>query len=318
MSKNLKGVIKPSYILFLKKKHQLKIFFRRKKNSFLINKNINNGVFPVEIISSMGLFANMTYAIRIINYCEEKKLVPYLKFTLENSQKEGNPFDYLFNVISKKKATKKIRYLKMKSFTDLSLNVDWENYQPKSILSASNLMKNNIIIKDFVLEKVDAFYKKNLINKKVLGLHYRSTDKFSEAKILSYNYVVKNINYYIEKYPETDAVFISTDDINFVNHIKTNFNLRTTIFNQDSFRSNNNVSIHLSGQNIFEINFDALINCLLLSKCTTLMKTASNLSAWSKIFNPNINVIILSKPKERFNFFPEKDVAEDVLYSPII
>ena len=73
MSKNLKGVIKPSYILFLKKKHQLKNFFRRKKNSFLINKNINNGVFPVEIISSMGLFANMTYAIRMINCCEEKK-----------------------------------------------------------------------------------------------------------------------------------------------------------------------------------------------------------------------------------------------------
>ena len=205
----------------------------------------------------------------------------------------------------------------MKAWSDLNLNVDWTKHQSLNIESADILIKNHLIIKNNVLELVDSFFNENMKNKKPLGLHYRATDKFSETKIISYEFIIKNLEYYIDKYPDTELVFVSTDDRNFIPFLENNFSKRPIYYHQDSFRSNSKTSIHLSGQDLYKINLDAIVNCLLLSKCTSLMKTASNLSAWSKLFNPNLQVIILSKPKEKFNFFPEKHVAENVLYEPI-
>ena len=315
MKNKIKESIRIIYSKTQLKKQLLKIFFRKKRNSFTLKKNIQNGVFPIEIISSMGLFANLTFALYIIKYCEEKNLTPYFKFTLENSNIKGNPFDYFFKMRKSKIETTNLRFAKMKSWSDLNMDIDWTKYQKLNIKSAGAIIKNHFIIDQQVQNNINVFFEKELKNKNVLGLHYRATDKQGgEANIVTYDFVITQLEKYLIKYPETELIFVSTDDKNFIKFIETTFFKVPITYYPDSYRSSDKTSIHLSGQNLYNINLDAITNCLLLSKCTRLMKTASILSAWSKLFNPNIPVIILSKPKDRFNFFPEKNVIETSLY----
>ena len=165
--------------------------------------------------------------------------------------------------------------------------------------------------------EVDAFCTEYFGYAKILGVHYRGTDKGSEAPILPYDQVIRNINFHLEKYPETGGVFISNDDDNFINYICGGSINRPIIYRNDSFRSENKIAIHQAIQDKMDINRDAIVNCLLLSRCHALMKTASILSAWSKLFNPKLPLIILSQPYNNCRWFPERELVKDVLYPAI-
>ena len=151
----------------------------------------------------------------------------------------------------------------------------------------------------------------------MLGVHYRGTDKVSEAPYVSYDMVEKNIKFYLDKFPNTDAIFTSSDDNNFISYIKNSSIECPIIYRDDSYRSNNNIPIHYTNQNKYDINRDAIINCLILSRCNALMKTASILSAWSILFNPNLPLIMLNEPVDECKWFPEKMLIDNVLYDSI-
>ncbi len=63
--------------------------------------------------------------------------------------------------------------------------------------------------------------------------------------------------------------------------------------------------------------FHALADCLLLSRCEALVKTPSALSTWSKVFGPELNLVLVGKPYSNpwksswsnidgLGYFPEK------------
>jgi hypothetical protein len=50
---------------------------------------------------------------------------------------------------------------------------------------------------------------------------------------------------------------------------------------------------------------EALLNCLLLSRCSALIRTASTLSGWASIFNPELPVTMLNRPFPNRLWFPD-------------
>jgi len=46
----------------------------------------------------------------------------------------------------------------------------------------------------------------------------------------------------------------------------------------------------------YKKSLDALVDCLILSKSAVLVKTPSMLSAWSKILNPHLKLILVGTP----------------------
>lgn len=286
------------------------------KNESIIIKNKKRGVFAVEIQSNMGIGANLIWALEVMAYCNEKDLVPQIKFKYPGSRDFNDYFKDFFSIPIPKTTNKPVGYAKMRSFKDLNLNFVWDYNSKLNLELADKLIKKYLKISDVILDEVLEFEEKKFKNKKILGVHYRGTDKKSEAPSIKFEDVLKNINFYIEKFPETDLVFISSDDANFIDYMSNSQVKRPLEFNNDSFRSTNGLAIHNSGQNLYLINKDAIINCLLLSKCDALMKTASILSAWSKLFNPKIPLIILTKPYKKIQFFPEKDF-KNVLFEPL-
>jgi hypothetical protein len=53
----------------------------------------------------------------------------------------------------------------------------------------------------------------------------------------------------------------------------------------------------------------ALIDCLLLSRCNTLIRTTSFLSAWASIFNPKLPIVLVNRPYPNKFWFPESALA---------
>jgi hypothetical protein len=64
--------------------------------------------------------------------------------------------------------------------------------------------------------------------------------------------------------------------------------------------------IHYSGYPGLEIGREALVTCLLLSRCGFLVKTPSYLSAWAKIFNPGLPVWLITPASLGDEMFPDR------------
>lgn len=156
----------------------------------------------------------------------------------------------------------------------------------------NELIERYIHLKPHVQKRVDSFVENNFKNYNVIGIHYRGTDKVSEAPKVPYEKV-----YDIVKKDSVDIkntrIFIATDDEHFLNFMKIKFSGQ--IICLDSIRSRDGKPLHQSGKyNKYKLGEDAIVDCVLLSKCNKLYKTASNLSDTSVKFNPNMIFVNLS------------------------
>lgn len=94
---------------------------------------------------------------------------------------------------------------------------------------------------------------------------------------------------------QTFKLFVATDEQLFLTYIENAF--PNLVISHNASRSADGTPLHLGRSDInpYQQGEDAIIDCLLLSKGDILIRTSSNLSAWSSYFNPYIPVIDLSK-----------------------
>jgi nodulation protein Z len=160
---------------------------------------------------------------------------------------------------------------------------------------AHELIQKYVKIKSCVQEKIDAFVARNFKDHYVIGVHYRGTDKWAEAPKVSYEEVYNMMVSSIKRQQQLPIkIFIATDDALFLAYIEQQF--PHLVCALDAIRSTDGKSVHIHEKMAnYKKGEDALIDCILLSKCDLLIKTASNLSDVSTQFNPNIPVIHLNK-----------------------
>ena len=280
----------------------------------------NGNIFAVNINSQVGFCANLEWCLEIFMHCETYNLTPYIQLTGSNytsPQRGEDYFTYFFENIklpeedTLKIKNKKIRISKISDINQLGLP---ENYDLKlTISNAAGLLAKYIRIKEDVIDEVNSFCTAYFGNH-VLGLHYRGTDKKEEAPRVDWEKVTRNVQYYLKNSAQTDCVFISSDEIDFIHYIEKRLNhefpLVSVIYRNDRYRSHDGRSLHLRfrGDN-YHKGRDAIVNCLLLSRCDVLMKTASILSAWSKLFNPEL--------QKKYLWFPEREIVKQTLYDAV-
>jgi hypothetical protein len=284
--------------------------------SLVAKYNSRNGVFAVEIRSSVGLGAKLEWCLEILAYCHENGLIPQFKFSYPNSEKSEDYFGRFFGIKGIINKDKPVRFIKIASITELSLGKDYDNVL--NIELATYLIKKYLVVKEDIISEVESFCCRHFAKGRVLGVHYRGTDKVEESPVVPYDSVKRNIEHYLKLSPETDCVFIASDDTNFIEIMEKAPVGRPIIYRNDSVRSRDGNSIHKSAHtDRYQINRDAIVNCLILSRCDALLKTASILSGWSKLFNPQLPVVMLSEPYDEYRWFPERDLIEQNLFEPI-
>ena len=286
---------------------------RETTNKRIAESNRKRGVFSVDICSKHGFGAKLEWVLEILAYCEESQLAPQFRFTYPGLSKGQDYFQCFFEINSDIHDDGSLEFVEIRSIHELDLGKNYDEIL--NIDLASELINKYLLVKSNVLREVDKFCVERFRDERVLGVHYRGTDKSNEAPLVSYDNVEKNINYYLKRYPETAYVFLSSDDENFVKFAENCSITRPVLSRNDTYRATDNTAIHQSVQDKYEVNREALVNCLILSRCDALIKTASILSAWSVLFNPKLPLVMLNKPFKLW--FPERDLAENVMYEPI-
>jgi hypothetical protein len=293
-------------------------FIGKARSRRIFKANLKTGVVAVEIKNTIGIGARLAWVLEILAYCDEKHLRPQFRFTYPDADTDyfAQFFSIQANYVC---ADTSVKFVKIFTISELDLG---KNYDTElTVEFASYLIRKYLVIREDILQEVEAFWQKNFLENKqsseanIMGVHFRGTDKSTEAPVVTYECVEENIKIFLHKYPQTSGVFVSSDDHNFITYIKDRTIGVPIVSRNDSYRATNNEAIHLANQNKYDINRDAIVNCLLLARCYALIKSASILSAWSVLFNPEILLVMLNAPFEQY--FPERALLERVVYDPV-
>lgn len=175
--------------------------------------------------------------------------------------------------------------------TSHHLSYDAEMSIPKEQIS--ELAKKYFIFKPDIQVQVKSFVDKNFKDKFVIGVHYRGTDHYMEAPRTPYEKAADVVSSYIqENQKENYVIFVATDEQAFLKYMQEKYPGK--IVCQNCYRSTNINPVHYVNDGRYKQGKEACVDCLLLSKCDVLIRTCSNLSLWSTIFNPKMPVIALS------------------------
>ena len=192
-------------------------------------------------------------------------------------------------------------------------NIKLPKWACELTLADANCIYNEYIsIDPTILVSVNNFVIKNFCDKNMLGVHFRGTDKSIEAPRVDWEYLVRTIDNYLKDRPDIEGLFVASDEVGFTEYITERFPELKVISHDDHVRSDGEVAIHSlnSGGDNYLKGVDALVNSLLLSRCSALIRSSSFLSAWASVFNPGIPVILLNKPHKNGLWFPETEIIK--------
>lgn len=281
----------------------------------------NDGVFSVDIESGIGMFAQLVWCVYIFAHCDQNGLRPHIRLSGANYRGPGrdrNWFGYHFDNIglsdldrhrinSGEIATTKVRFL-------AEVPLDREFDKELTLERANELVNKYVGIRPEVLDKVVDFRERNATGSNTLGVHYRGTDKASEAPRVPREACRDAVRTYLKDHPNIDGVFVASDEQSFIDYLVGEVREVPVHAHPDDFRSTNGHPIHAlsTGSPGDRKGAEALINCLLLSSCSAVVRTSSFLSAYSSVFNPNLDVVLLNRPFKEALWFPESAIVSAI------
>ena len=301
------------YFFFINSWTHVVMASRKKALPILVSRRSKNGVYAIDLDSDwLGLGARIVKTLGILLYCEEKGLQPLIRFNyLEKGPRDTDYFGELFRYRQEETtAFTKARFTVIRDVDELG----WpEGYNNRLRLNtAKDLFDKYLAIQPDILEEVERFVQVHFKNRKVLGLHYRGTDKAGEAPLVATGQLMENIKAVVLDNPTLELIFISTDDEKIISFLQQSDIQLPVLFREDALRSKDGSQFHRKKEISKSIvHRDAIVNMLLLSRTDFLLKTASILSDCSIIFNPSIGVKVISFPhSEQLTWWPATEIRQ--------
>lgn len=267
---------------------------------------------------SAGLYGQiLTWVLEILPYLDENNIKPKWNIT---SQYYGDIFGkhILLNYIPDD-SDDIVTLTNIKTNHALHFGNDFD--------SANKLWNKYFRFSPDILNKVDN-YINGLDMKKTLGIHYRGTDKINtEGGYINTSLFTSVLDDYLLS-NKIDNIIIFTDEKKSIIDIKTHYQEKyNIIYSKDLYNSKhsdilffNNIKNNINLENHY---INALIDMIVLSKCSVVFKTASALSAWSKILNIDIEIYRISSfihdwfPDSRIPLYKSDDNNISILLEDI-
>ena len=248
---------------------------------------------PDDIV--MGLFGGITlYIFEILPYLESQSIFPAWNIKSLNYGK-GPDFTVIPGVfdLAYEPDLSSLQEIKLTSIHQShaqTLGNDWQYL--------SKLWNSYFKIPDRIILKADKVGDLS----GTLGLHYRGTDKkianWDTNGVSQDEYIIL-IKDFLKTHNEVSSVFIATDEFSFVKRFQEEFP-KIQIINLGE------VEFHLDSAISATKADHALLDCLLLSRCKFMINTSSALSAFAKVFNPELECyrVAASKLFGEMPYFP--------------
>src|SRR5579872_712619 len=274
-----------------------------------INLHANDDIYAIGYRTNGGFFSNFILILNHLKFCDETHKTPFVYWHSDsfyydangwNGEKE-NVWEYYFELVSPNIYRRNfpaclnlnVKYMNPNNFSFLNPPWNRPSISQKNRATGRKLIDKYIRIKPQINEKIESFIEKNFIGYQTIGIHYRGTDKFTtgESRIIGMQEIL-DIAYAKAQEFSNPQFFIATDQQIFIEYACKY--LQGKVIFYESFRSINNSSIHHPHQShnekpsMAQIGEEALIDMVLLANCDFLIRTPSNLSVTSLIWNPNL------------------------------
>ena len=233
-------------------------------------------------LEKRGLFSLFREVLDIISTNGQRDIRIKYYHTLYNDSPKDNMWEYYFYPVRNDVKKKYFLFFTKRPFRTLGED-------KKQLVLFNEIITDRIRVKEYILNKVEKFWKENLAGKKVIAVHYRGTDiyrpkqkDFKKAKVEECFDEIDAL--LAEGY---EAIFLATDEESILEKFKDRYG--SILFYSDIKRSHDGQALHLSGPNRREPGETAMIDVLLLSKCDFFLYGDTNLSVVARMFNPNMN-----------------------------
>jgi hypothetical protein len=270
---------------------------------------------------NLGFFASLTVALRAVQYANMNNMS--LKISIENENyedKNGCSSNFLSSYFDSTIFDKGMSG-NISTVAVSNLNSLWKLPLYKepmlTLVEASEIAKKYFLPKSEVMLAADNYISSSL-SRSFIAVHWRGTDKSREAPPVAVNDYFSKLMPILATYPKDTLVFLATDDkqhlASFLDKAEQLGLINRIRYREGLGRSLDGSPCHLSkvpGKPIGrDKGLDALVDSLILSKATCLIRNVSLLSAWSVIFNPNLRVITLNRPYIGCRWFPETALVD--------
>src|SRR3984885_8976031 len=281
----------------------------------------NHGIYSIEIEARAGFFAVMQTILFILVHCEHKKLYPNITAKggiYGDSAGEIDWFGLLFESLAvadqsiqkRLNSQENIHTSRIRGVEDLDLRAKYE--MVLTLQQASTIFNSHYRPRPDVLAEVDVVARNLGISSSTLALHYRGTDKIHEAGSVSWDVIYEAVKKISAEKPTLKNILLASDDAGFIESFQKHSFEIPVIIAPAAYMPKGSTPIHFSGHPGLAISREALLTCLLLARCGFLIKTASYLSGWSKVFSPSLPTWLLS-PQFGTGRFPDRALWKDQL-----
>jgi hypothetical protein len=203
---------------------------------------------------------------------------------------------------------------------DLTAEVEFTNEYPDVIKWSSpflvqrqrrfvsHLIRRYLRLKPHIRSRAKTFLAENLIGNKLIGVHFRGSEKSSEkhgdgtapARIDGYeNLYFRATSKEMKANPEA-LIFLATDSQSFADNMISEFG--SSVIMQDSIRAvdgeeeiNGLHYLNQGSKNGRQLGDEVLTDAVLLSKCQSLIHGMSNVSHAALYFNPDLKSIDIDR-----------------------
>lgn len=262
-------------------------------------------VLSVEIHNSyLGLFAHLSWCLEVIQYCEQHGLTAQLSATspqYRDPSRPANWLTYFFDLVEK---TPHVDF-RVSHRDEFGFPLNY--FRGRTLEQQSALVAGHLRLKEDLVNTLACYSDEHFIAKKILGIHYRGTDKAGEAPRASWETMRETVANYLQAHSDVDGLFVATDEAGFYEFMKDTFPGTPVLPLQSKTKAH--FQTDLSSGN-YAKGREALVDCLLLSRCSALIRTASFLSAWASLFNPKLPIVLVNRPYPGKLWFPESELAQ--------
>lgn len=281
-------------------------------------------LFSVDLNNpKLGFFANLNFCLNLFHYCEVAGLRPYVTLTSDNyrdPQRGDSWLDYYFDRIStgpeqaRLVAAGEVVTCQVRNAREMGIpaGIARRFYAELSLEMAHSLLHRHLQVKPEILREVDDFARIHFGGRHVLAVHFRGTDKQAEAPRVAWQACIARVTAVLAAQPEIDTLFVASDEAGFAGFIRDRFAGLRVVERDDRHRSADGRPVHMGGAAAgnYDKGRDALVNVLLMARCSMLVKSASLLSGWACVFNPQLPATMLNLPHRPEDlWFPETEIV---------
>lgn len=279
----------------------------------------NGGVYAIDLCARVGFFAQMNWLLYILRHCEQRGLVPRVRFSSPWYVDPARDPNWLACHFAARDSALwldapvgpvPVHVSQVGELDELGLSR--RASLGLSLEEAHGLLDRHLSPLPEVEALVDDYVSRSFHPGGTLGVHYRATDKGSEARVLSTAEMLLAVREHLDRHPHYRCLYLASDDARFVERALRELDGITIVVREDELRSRDGRAVHTraDGEENLRKGREALVNCLLLARCDGLLRTASFLSGWASVFNPALPVRLLNPPYAHASWFPDRVIAE--------